>query len=83
VLATVADVVYPAGAVVLTAQVCPNELKEANDKATAMKEKVKILLMTIKFKFKRFGYRPLSRKIGKDSQKVSVKIIGNCEDTET
>ena len=40
---------------VLHDAVCANELKEAKDKAIAMKEKVKILLMTIKFKFKRFG----------------------------
>ena len=35
--------------------VCPIELKQAINKEKVIKEKVKILLMTIKFKFKRFG----------------------------
>jgi hypothetical protein len=40
---------------VVVVQFCPNELKEATTKAANKKVEVKILLMTIKFKFKRIG----------------------------
>jgi hypothetical protein len=73
----------PLKSCVVVVQSCPNELKEANDKAIAIKEKVKILLMRIKFKFRRFGCRPSVGKIGKDSQKVSVKTTVITKDKET
>jgi hypothetical protein len=51
----------PVGAKVLNAH-CPNELKEITAKAATKTVEVKILLMTIKFKFKRFGYTAISRR---------------------
>jgi len=60
---------------------CPKELKEVATEQIAIK--VKILLMTIKFKFKRFGYESSVGITGKYSQndirKMDVEIAKDTD----
>lgn len=76
VFAIVVTGVNPPGAVVLTAQVCANELKEIATKQANAVNEVKIPLMTIKFKLNEMRLRGLLGRIGgRISQKVfAIKL---------
>ena len=66
--------VAPGAYVTPVVHCCAVELKEAATTTAKKIVEVKILLMTIKFKFKRFGYTAISRRNLEDSQKEFENI---------